>query len=110
MEWKDQKVTHKMFGAGTVVRAENGMMMVAFENGEKKFAYPAAFERFLTAGDAEAQQTAMTDLAEQQAAQAALRAERERQQAEALERRRAEAAEQRRTVKRTTARRVTKKA
>lgn len=110
MEWSNQKVAHKVFGTGAVVSVENGMMTVAFEKGEKKFTYPAAFERFLTAEDAEAQQTAMAALAEQQAEQAALRAERERQQAEELERRRAEAAVQRRTVKKTTTRRVTKKA
>ena len=110
MEWKDQKVTHKVFGTGTVVRVENGMMTVAFEKGEKKFAYPAAFERFLTAEDAEAQAAAQAALAEEQAKQAALRAERERLQAEELERRRAEAAVLRRTVKKTATRRVTQKA
>ena len=109
MEWKNQTVAHKVFGTGTVVSLENGMLTVAFEKGEKKFTYPAVFERFLTAENAEAQQTVQHDLAEQQAAQDALRAERERQQAEELERRRTENAEQRRATKRTATRRVIKK-
>ena len=109
MEWKNQVVAHKLFGVGRIVTAENGMMTVLFETGEKRFAYPAAFERFLTAENEEAQQAAQQELAAQRAAQAARRAARERQQAEDLERRRAENAELRRATKRTTTRRAAKK-
>ena len=104
MEWENQIVAHKLFGTGTVVHAEHGVLTVSFKTGEKKFAYPAAFERFLIAENEEAQQTAQRALETQREAQAALRAEHERQQAEELERRRAENAALRRATRRTTRR------
>lgn len=35
---------HKKFGKGTVVCIKNGLILVKFNNGEKKFEFPSAFE------------------------------------------------------------------
>lgn len=109
MDWKNQQVGHAVFGTGAVAALENGVMTVAFGAGIKKFPYPAAFERFLTALDPAAQTAAQADLAAMREEQAAARAEKERLQAEELERRRAEAAALRHTTKKTATRRTVKK-
>lgn len=36
-------VSHKIFGRGDVVSIEDGLILVKFENGEKKFEFPNAF-------------------------------------------------------------------
>jgi hypothetical protein len=44
-------LTHKMFGAGTVVSMKNGLITVAFTTGEKRFQFPEGIENgFLTIG------------------------------------------------------------
>ena len=37
-------VRHKMFGDGTIISSESGLILVSFEEGEKKFQFPQAFE------------------------------------------------------------------
>ena len=36
-------VNHKIFGRGEVISIEDGLILVKFENGEKKFEFPNAF-------------------------------------------------------------------
>ena len=45
------KVKHNSFGVGTVVSHVGNYITVKFDSAEKKFVYPAAFERFLTLED-----------------------------------------------------------
>ena len=44
-------VCHKKFGLGTVVATRGNYMTVRFQNEEKVFVYPDAFEKFLTLAD-----------------------------------------------------------
>ena len=44
-------VRHKKFGVGTIVQTDGKYMTVHFENAEKVFVYPDAFEKFLTLAD-----------------------------------------------------------
>jgi hypothetical protein len=37
-------VQHKLFGAGTVIKLDKGLIMVAFGQGQKQFEFPDAFE------------------------------------------------------------------
>lgn len=54
MDLEGKKVTHKLFGEGTVTAFDGAHVEVGFGCGVKKFSYPDAFERFLTLKDAEA--------------------------------------------------------
>lgn len=57
-------VTHKAFGAGIVLSADETHIRIRFsdqEQSEKTFLYPDAFETFLTLTDAAQQQQAMSD-------------------------------------------------
>ncbi|MBQ8407272.1 MAG: hypothetical protein IJY39_00255 [Clostridia bacterium] len=56
------KVYHVRFGKGVVVANEGGKITVAFEDpavGEKRFAYPDAFESFLRCEDEAEQKKAI---------------------------------------------------
>ena len=46
-----QGVQHKVFGLGTVTGINGKYLTVAFQNVEKVFVYPDAFEKFLTLAD-----------------------------------------------------------
>ena len=48
-----QKVTHKVFGCGTIIELSNAYLTVNFGDSEKKFVYPDAFEKYLTSTDPE---------------------------------------------------------
>jgi hypothetical protein len=37
-------VQHKVFGAGEVIKLDGGLITVAFEQGQKRFEFPRAFE------------------------------------------------------------------
>ncbi|HPD87874.1 MAG TPA: hypothetical protein PLU75_00140 [Oscillospiraceae bacterium] len=52
----NKKITHRQFGAGTVVAQDEETVTILFgeEYGEKKFLYPAAFESFLRLCDPDA--------------------------------------------------------
>lgn len=52
MDIVNQKVRHGRFGEGVVVEQHSNELFVEFESGDTiRFAYPAAFEKFLTAED-----------------------------------------------------------
>ena len=54
MNLENAPVRHIRFGAGTVLRCENGMIAVHFpEAGEKQFVFPEAFTKFLRCEDPE---------------------------------------------------------
>ena len=54
MNLENAPVRHIRFGAGTVLRCENGMIAVQFpEAGEKQFVFPEAFTKFLRCEDPE---------------------------------------------------------
>ena len=46
-----QKVTHTMYGCGTITELSNTYLTVKFGDSEKKFVYPDAFEKYLTSTD-----------------------------------------------------------
>lgn len=56
-------VNHKMFGSGVVVSSQGKYMTVKFENAEKIFVYPDAFEKFLTLGDGSVSEEILNDIA-----------------------------------------------
>lgn len=65
-------ITHKAFGAGTVVFADGSHICIRFSDEnqtEKTFLYPEAFETFLTLDDETQQKQAMTDFAAKKAVQ-----------------------------------------
>ena len=54
MNLEQSVVRHIRYGAGTVLRCENGMIAVSFPDaGEKQFVFPDAFEKFLRAENPE---------------------------------------------------------
>lgn len=57
MDLKQARVTHKAFGDGVVTQQTDSTLSVRFEalDAEKKFAFPEAFEQFLTCGDSDQQ-------------------------------------------------------
>lgn len=55
-------VNHKSFGVGTVVSHQGKYMTVRFENAQKIFVYPDAFESFLTLEDGTVSDEIMIDI------------------------------------------------
>ena len=51
----NQKVKHKKWGIGTIVKHSGNIIDISFECGEKRMQYPGAFEQFLIAVDNEFQ-------------------------------------------------------
>ena len=51
MVFENLEVKHKAFGSGTVVGYNGKYMTVKFQNTEKVFVYPDAFEKYLTLAD-----------------------------------------------------------
>lgn len=84
MQLMGQSVKHKVFGKGVVTEQENHVVTVTFSQGEKRFLYPDAFEKFLTLSDETAAERIDTVLQkreeEQKAELQALLEEQERQQ------------------------------
>ena len=56
-------VNHKSFGVGTVVSHQGKYMTVKFENAQKIFVYPDAFENFLTLADGTVSNEILADIA-----------------------------------------------
>ena len=56
-------VNHKSFGLGTVISHQGKYMTVKFENAQKIFVYPDAFESFLTLEDGTVSDEIMIDIA-----------------------------------------------
>lgn len=48
-----RKVTHKVYGCGTITELSNTYLTVNFGDSEKRFVYPDAFEKYLTSVDLE---------------------------------------------------------
>ena len=47
------KVKHRVYGNGIVKHLDSDYIIIAFEDQEKKFQFPQAFEKFLTTEDSE---------------------------------------------------------
>lgn len=75
MNLLNQMVKSKIFGLGTVVQQGDTNITVKFADKERKFPYPEAFRKFLTAEDVDIQQMLLAEIAE---ADVALEEERKR--------------------------------
>lgn len=53
----NQKVTHKVFGKGTVLFQDDSYVIIDFSGQEKKFPFPDAFERFIQLEDSVMQES-----------------------------------------------------
>ena len=51
MVFENLEVIHKSFGKGVVIEASGKYITVRFDNCQKNFVYPDAFEKFLTLAD-----------------------------------------------------------
>jgi DNA-binding transcriptional regulator GbsR (MarR family) len=71
MDFKGEKVIHRQFGIGEVVGKDEKTITVRFEQGDKQFLYPAAFDGFLTFTDAAQKAAVEAELSEIQADAAA---------------------------------------
>ena len=56
MQLLGQSVNHRAFGDGVITGFEEGIVTIAFHQGEKRFQYPDAFSRFLTLRDSSRQE------------------------------------------------------
>ena len=56
-------VCHKKFGPGVVVATNGNYMTIKFQDVEKVFVYPDAFEKFLTLADGAISEEIVSDLA-----------------------------------------------
>jgi hypothetical protein len=52
MDFKGEKVIHRQFGIGEIIGKDDKTITVRFEQGDKQFLFPAAFDGFLTFSDA----------------------------------------------------------
>lgn len=71
MDIKGEKVIHRQFGVGKVISKDDRTITVRFEQGDKQFLYPAAFDGFLTFTDAAQEAAVEAQLSEIQADAAA---------------------------------------
>lgn len=55
MKLEGKSIQHISFGAGVITELKENMITVSFPQGDKKFLYPDAFERFLSLKDENAQ-------------------------------------------------------
>ena len=62
MVLENLQVRHKSFGLGTVVATDGKYIKVKFDNAEKNFVYPDAFEKFLTLADGTVSDDIVADL------------------------------------------------
>ncbi len=72
-------VTHKAFGEGRVLRADDRYITVRFADVEKTFVYPDAFKGFMTISDEEANAAILADLQRSDEKNARSRENRQRQ-------------------------------
>jgi len=63
MELLNEKVYHKSLGAGEIISFDGQYIEIQFTSKVSKFSYPAAFESFLTLGDADKQIAILAELA-----------------------------------------------
>ena len=64
--FENEKVNHVKFGEGSVMECEGSHIRIVFSynNVEKTFAYPGAFDKFVSFQSEEAQQMAESELAD----------------------------------------------
>lgn len=62
MVLENLQVKHKTFGIGTVTFSDGRYIKVKFENAEKSFVYPDAFEKFLTLADGTVTEQILADI------------------------------------------------
>lgn len=62
--FENEKVNHVKFGEGSVMKCDGSHIRIVFSynNVEKTFAYPGAFDKFVTFQSKEAQQAAESEL------------------------------------------------
>lgn len=62
--FENEKVNHVKFGEGSVMECDGSHIRIVFSynNVEKTFAYPGAFDKFVTSQSKEAQQAAESEL------------------------------------------------
>ena len=62
--FENEKVNHVKFGGGSVMESDGSHIRIVFSynNVEKTFAYPGAFDKFVTFQSKEAQQAAESEL------------------------------------------------
>ena len=62
--FENEKVNHVKFGEGSVMECDGSHIRIVFsyKNVEKTFAYPGAFDKFVTFQSKEAQQAAESEL------------------------------------------------
>lgn len=62
--FENEKVNHAKFGEGSVMECDESHIRIVFSynNVEKTFAYPGAFDKFVTFQSKEAQQAAESEL------------------------------------------------
>ena len=63
MVFENLQVRHKTFGIGTVTSSDGKYIKIKFENAEKSFVYPDAFEKFLTLADGTVTEEILADIA-----------------------------------------------
>jgi hypothetical protein len=63
MLFDNVEVNHKSFGRGAVVSSQGKYITVKFENAQKIFVYPDAFESFLTLADGTVPEEIKSDIA-----------------------------------------------
>ena len=63
-----RKVTHKVYGCGTITEFTSAYLTVNFGDSEKKFVYPDAFEKYLTSTDPELMKQVDKDIQSKQSA------------------------------------------
>ncbi len=74
MNVKGAKVIHRQFGPGEIVGRDDKTITVRFEQGDKQFLYPSAFDGFLTFADSAKEAAVEAELSEIQADAAAKQA------------------------------------
>ncbi len=77
-----EKVKHKNFGEGDILRIEENKITVRFSVGEKTFSYPKSFEHFLTVVDGEVQKTIKVLLEKQKEEEEIVKLQQEREEKE----------------------------
>lgn len=55
-------VKHKAFGKGIVKQQDKDYILISFSQGEKRFVYPDAFEKFIKAEDTSVQEAVMNEI------------------------------------------------
>ena len=86
--FENEKVNHVKFGEGSVMECDGSHIRIVFtyNNVEKTFAYPGAFDKFVTFQSKEAQQVAESELEQKKldGMKKLLQMENERRKEEAL--------------------------